>query len=122
MNYLYTKGGIFMKTELQFSVIYLAQDENDVNQFDFFIRTIPAEDKNVISVVAVPRYSLDGKVIKHINFKIMTKELYAYDVLAVIAKLKLLEEILSNPCITTQEAETLLKEQMLIALEQIKKD
>ena len=49
-----------MQTELQVSVIYLAQEENDINEFDFFIRMIPTEDKNIVSVSAVPRFALDG--------------------------------------------------------------
>ena len=54
-----------MQTELQVSVIYLAQEENDINEFDFFIRMIPTEDKNIVSVSAVPRFALDGKAVKH---------------------------------------------------------
>ena len=54
-----------MQTELQLSVIYLSQEENDINEFDFFIRMIPTEERNIISVSVVPRFNLDGKVVKN---------------------------------------------------------
>ena len=48
-----------MKTELQVSVIYLKDDANDINEFDFFIRMFPVEVKNCISVSAMPRCSVN---------------------------------------------------------------
>ena len=108
-----------MQTELQVSVIYLAQEENDINEFDFFIRMIPTEDKNIVSVSAVPRFSLDGKAVKHLRFSVASKEaLYAFDVLQMISKLKELQTIVSDVNLTTADAEAKLKDLMLKAINQ----
>ena len=57
-----------MKTEIQFSIIYPSHTENDINKFEFFIRMAPADGKNIISVVSVPKFSIDGRVVKHLHF------------------------------------------------------
>ncbi len=112
-----------MQTELQFSVIYLAQEKNDVNNFDFFIRMIPTEDKNTVSLVSIPRYSLDGKMVKHIKFSVSTdKELYAYDILSIIAELKELETIVCDIQMSAAEAEARLKQLMLTRMEQFRRE
>ena len=64
-----------MNTELQFSVIYLSQENNDINDFDFFIRMIPTKDGNVVSVSVVPRFCLDGKIVKHIKFSVVADKI-----------------------------------------------
>ena len=108
-----------MQTELQVSVIYLAQEENDINEFDFFIRMIPTEDKNIVSVSAVPRFSLDGKTVKHLRFSVAAKEaLHAFDVLQMISKLKELQTIVSDVNLSTADAEAKLKDLMLKAINQ----
>ena len=63
-----------MKTELQVSVIYLKDDTNDINEFDFFIRTMPVEDKKCISINALPRFSMNEKVVNHLKISINTEK------------------------------------------------
>lgn len=106
-----------MKTELQISVIYLAKEENDINDFDFYIRMFPAEDKNIVSVSAVPRYSLNGKTVKHIKFAVQSNRyLNAYEVLEMIANLKELESIVRSVELSAEDAQ---KRLMNLMLEQI---
>ena len=91
------KGGFFMQTELQVSVVYLSQETNDIDEFDFFIRMIPTEDRNIVSVSAVPRFSLDGKLVKNIRLSVLaTESLSAFDVLKMISQLKELKGIVSD--------------------------
>ena len=100
-----------MNTELQFSVIYLSQEDNDINDFDFFIRMIPTKDSNVVSVSVVPRFCLDGKTVKHIKFSVVSDEgLDATDVIQTLAQLKDLKEIVSDKNLSTSGAEARLKE------------
>lgn len=107
-----------MQTELQLSVIYLSQEENDINEFDFFIRMIPTEERNIIYVSVVPRFNLDGKVVKNIRFSVISREgLYAFDVLNMLSELKELQNIISDITIPTQKAEEILKTKMIQALD-----
>ena len=100
-----------MNTELQFSVIYLSQDNNDINDFDFFIRMIPTKDRNIVSVSVVPRFYLDGKTVKHIKFSVVSDEgLDATDVIQTLAQLKDLKEIVSDKNLSTSDAEARLKD------------
>lgn len=100
-----------MNTELQFSVIYLSQEDNDINDFDFFIRMIPTKDGNIVSVSVVPRFCLDGKTVKHIKFSVVSDEgLDAADVIQTLAQLKDLKEIVSDKNLSTQDAEARLKD------------
>lgn len=39
-----------MKTEIQFSIIYPSHTENDINQFEFFIRMAPADGKTLFQL------------------------------------------------------------------------
>ena len=112
-----------MKTELQVSVIYLKDDANDINEFDFFIRMFPVEDKKCISVSAMPRFSINEKMVKHIQFSINTvKDLNAYDVMRVIAQLKELEWIVCDKDLATEDAQTHLMEMMKKQVESYSKD
>ncbi|MBE7059422.1 MAG: hypothetical protein E7389_01205 [Ruminococcaceae bacterium] len=112
-----------MQTELQISVIYRSDEKNDINDFDFFIRMVPTEDKNIVSVNAVPRFSLNGKTVNHIKFSVSSgKRLNAYEVLSMISSLKELETIVNNTAIKTEDAENLLKELMSTQLEHFGKE
>lgn len=103
-----------MATEVQFSVIYAGEETNDINEFDFFIRMIPKEDVGCITVTAVPRYSLDEKKVKHINFVLISeRQIAAYEVMALLAELKELEHIVQDVNLTAEEAEKRLKQNML---------
>ena len=100
-----------MQTELQFSIIYPSHTENDINNFDFFIRMIPTKDSNIVSVSVVPRFCLDGKTVKHIKFSVVSDEgLDATDVIQTLAQLKDLKEIVSDINLSTSDAEARLKE------------
>ncbi len=103
-----------MATEVQFSVIYDGEETNDINEFDFFIRMIPKEDVGCITVTAVPRYSLDEKKVKHINFVLTSeRQIAAYEVMALLAELKELEHIVQDVNLSAEEAEKRLKQNML---------
>lgn len=103
-----------MATEVQFSVIYAGEETNDINEFDFFIRMIPKEDVGCITVTAVPRYSLDEKKVKHITFVLKSEmQIAAYDILAMIGELKVLEQIVQDINLSAKEAESMLKTKML---------
>jgi len=100
-----------LNTELQFSVIYLSQENNDINDFDFFIRMIPTKDGNVVSVSVVPRFCLDGKIVKHIKFSVVADKIIdATDVIQTLAQLKDLKEIVSDINLSTSDAEARLKD------------
>ena len=112
-----------MKTELQISVIYLAKEENDINNFDFYIRMFPAEDKTIVSVCVVPRYSLNGKTVKHIRFSVRSDcSLNADEVLIIIADLKELEIIVSNVELSAEKAQKHLMNLMTEHLRRFGKD
>lgn len=112
-----------MKTELQVSVIYLKDDANDINEFDFFIRMVPVDGKKCISVSALPRFSINEKTVKHIQFSVNTeKNLNAYDVMRVIAQLKELEWIVCDKDLTAKDAQTHLMETMKKQIENYSKD
>lgn len=112
-----------MKTELQVSVIYLKDDANDINEFDFFIRMFPVDSKKCISINVVPRFSIDDKTVKHIQFSVNTeKDLNAYDIMRIIAQLKELEWIVCDKDLTAKYAQSYLKELMLKQIENYSKD
>lgn len=112
-----------MQTELQISVIYLADEKNDINDFDFFIRMTKLEYKSIVSISAVPRFLLNEKVVKHIRFSVSSeKNLNAYEVLSMIAELKELESIVSNTDLNAEAGEKLLKELMLEQLKSFGKE
>ena len=94
-----------IKTELPVSVIYLKDDTNDINEFDFFIRTLPVEEKKCISVSALSRFSMNEKMVNHLKFSIETeKDLDAYVIVSVISQLRELERIVSDKNLTSIEA------------------
>ena len=108
------RRGFYVATEVQFSVIYAGEETNDINEFDFFIRMIPKEDVGCITVTAVPRYSLDKKKVKHINFALTSeRQIAAYEVMALLAELKELEHIVQDVNLPAEEAEKRLKQNML---------
>lgn len=87
------------------SVIYLKDDTNDINEFDFFIRTLPVEEKKCISVSAFPRFSMNEKMVNHLKFSIETeKDLDDYVIVSVISQLRELERIVSDKNLTSIEA------------------
>jgi len=101
-------------TEVQFSVIYAREETNDINEFDFFIRLIPKEDVGCITITAVPRYSIDEKKVKHINFVLASeRQIAAYEVMALLAELKELEHIVQDVNLSAKDAELRLKNSML---------
>lgn len=117
------KEVIQMKTELQVSVIYLKDEANDINEFDFFIKMFPIDSRKCISVSAMPRFSINEKMVKHIQFSINTeKDLNAYDVMHVIAQLKELEWIVCDKDLTAKDAQTHLKEMMKKQIDNYSKD
>lgn len=117
------KEVIQMKTELQVSVIYLKDEANDINEFDFFIKMFPIDSRKCISVSAMPRFSINEKMVKHIQFSINTeKDLNAYDVMHVISQLKELEWIVCDKDLTAKDAQTHLKEMMKKQIDNYSKD
>ncbi len=91
------KGGFYMQTELQFSIIYPSHAENDINKFDFFIRMMPTGGKNIISVLAVPKFSVDGRVVKHLHFCVQSEHsLKSQNILMVISQLIRNKRIFEN--------------------------
>lgn len=103
-----------MKTEIRFSIIYPSHAENDINKFEFFIRMAPADDKNIISVVSVPGFSIDGRVVKHLNFCVNAEySLESQNILMIISQLVQLEEIVKDINLSTEDAENRLKELMV---------
>lgn len=111
-----------MKTELVFSVIYLADETNDINNFDFFVRMLPRENVNFIAVSVVPRFSLNNKLVKHLNFTVEAeRQLSSYDVLTILAQLKELENIVKDISLGTDEAEEKLKGLMISKIKMFNK-
>ena len=112
-----------MPKEIKISVIYLADEKNDINDFDFFIRMQPTESKNIVSVDAVPRFSLNGKTVNHIRFSVSDgKGLDANEVLSMISHLKELETIVNDSNLKAEDAEKYLKELMLTQIEHYGKE
>ena len=112
-----------MKTEIQFSIIYPSHTENDINQFEFFIRMAPADGKNIISVVSVPKFSVDGRVVKHLHFCINSEQsLESQNILMIISQLVQLEEIVKDINLSTKDAENRLKELMVDIIDQYGKE
>lgn len=117
------KGGFYMQTELQFSIIYPSHTENDINKFDFFIRMMPADEKNIISVLAVPKFSIDGRVVKHLHFCVQSEHsLESQNILMIISQLTQLEDIVKDINLTTEEAEKMLKQLMVDIIDRYGKD
>ena len=112
-----------MQTELQFSIIYPSHTENDINKFDFFIRMMPADGKNIISVLAVPKFSVDGRVVKHLHFCVQSDySLKSQNILMIISQLTQLEDIVKDINLTTEEAEKMLKQLMVDIIDRYGKD
>lgn len=112
-----------MQTELQFSIIYPSHAENDINKFDFFIRMMPADDKNIISVLSVPKFSVDGRVVKHLHFCVQSEySLKSQNILMIISQLTQLEDIVKDINLTTEEAEKMLKQLMVDIIDRYGKD
>lgn len=112
-----------MQTELQFSIIYPSHTENDINKFDFFIRMMPADEKNIISVLAVPKFSIDGRVVKHLHFCVQSEHsLESQNILMIISQLTQLEDIVKDINLTTEEAEKMLKQLMVDIIDRYGKD
>ena len=112
-----------MQTELQFSIIYPSHTENDINKFDFFIRMMPADDKNIISVLAVPKFSIDGRVVKHLHFCVQSEHsLKSQNILMVISQLTQLEDIVKDINLSTEQAEEMLKKLMVDIIDRFGKE
>ena len=112
-----------MQTELQFSIIYLANKENDINEFEFFIRGMLADDKRIISVLSVPKFTIDGETVKHLNFSVQSQHLLeAENILMIISRLANLENIVKDVNLSTEDAEKQLKETMVTILDQFGKE
>ena len=112
-----------MQTELQFSIIYPAHKENDINMFEFFIRGMLADGKKIISVLAIPKFTIDGDEVKHLNFSVHSQHsLEAENILMIISRLAELENIVKDITLSTKEAENKLKETMVMILDQYGKE
>lgn len=83
----------------------------------------PAEDRTIVSVNAVPRYSIDEKLVKHIKFSVQSiRSMDAYAVLAIIADLRELEDIVQNVNLSAKDAQEHLKDIMLEKIKFFGKD
>ena len=112
-----------MQTEIQFSIIYPSHTENDINKFEFFIRMAPADGKNIISVVSVPKFSIDGRVVKHLHFCVKSEHsLKSENILMIISQLIQLENIVKDVALSTEEAEKQLKELMVDIIDRYGKE
>ena len=97
-----------MKTEIQFSIIYPSHTENDVNQFEFFIRMAPADGKNIISVL---------------HFCVNSEQsLESQNILMIISQLVQLEEIVKDINLSTKDAENRLRELMVSIIDRYGKE
>jgi len=112
-----------MQTELQFSIIYPSHTENDINMFDFFIRMMPADGKNIISVLSIPKFSVDGRVVKHLHFCVQSEHsLKSQNILMVISQLTQLEDIVKDINLSTEQAEEILKKLMVDIIDRYGKE
>ena len=112
-----------MQTEIQFSIIYPSHTENDINKFEFFIRMVPDDGKNIISVVPVPKSSIDGRVVKHFHFCVKSAHsLKSENILIIISQLIQLENIVKDVALSTEEAEKQLKELMVDIIDRYGKE
>ena len=112
-----------MKTEIQFSIIYPSHTENDINKFEFFIRMAPADGKNIISVVSVPKFSVDGRVVKHLHFCVNSEQsLESQNILMIISQLVQLEEIVKDINLSTKDSEKMLKKLMVDIIDRYGKE
>lgn len=117
------KGGFHMQTELQFSIIYPSHTENDINKFDFFIRMMPGDDKNIISVLSVPKFSIDGRVVKHLHFCVQSEySLESQNILMLISQLIQLEDIVKDINLSSEDAEKMLKKLMVDIIDKYGKE
>lgn len=83
----------------------------------------PAEDYSILSVCVVPRYSLNGKTVKHIRFSVKSdRSLNADEVLFMIADLKELEIIVSSVELSAESAQKHLMNLMLEHIRRFGKD
>ena len=112
-----------MQTEVQFSIIYPSHTENDINEFEFFIRGILSDDKRIISVLSVPKFDINGRVVKHLNFSVYSERLLETEnILMIISRLTELEDIVKDIELSTKDAEKRLKETMVMILDQFGKE
>lgn len=83
----------------------------------------PADGKNIISVVSVPRFSIDGRVVKHLNFCVNSEySLEAQNILMIISQLVQLEEIVKDINLSTEDTENRLKELMVSIIDRYGKE
>lgn len=97
--------------------------ENDINNFDFFIRMMPGDDKNIISVLSVPKFSIDGRVVKHLHFCVQSEySLESQNILMLISQLIQLEDIVKDINLSTKDAEKMLKKLMVDIIDKYGKE
>lgn len=83
----------------------------------------PADGKNIISVVSVPKFSVDGRVIKHLHFSVNSEQaLESQNILMIISQLVQLEEIVKDINLSTKDAEKMLKKLMVDIIDRYGKE
>ena len=83
----------------------------------------PADGKNIISVVSVPKFSVDGRVVKHLHFCINSEQsLESQNILMIISQLVQLEEIVKDINLLTKDAEKMLKKLMVDIIDRYGKE
>ena len=112
-----------MQTEVQFSIIYPSHTENDINEFEFFIRGMLSDDKRIISVLSVPKFDINGRVVKHLNFSVHSERLLETEnILMIISRLTELENIVKDIDLSTEDAERMLKKLMVDIIDRYGKE
>ena len=79
--------------------------------------------KNIISVLSVPKFSIDGRVVKHLHFCVQSEySLKSQNILMIISQLTQLEDIVKDINLTTEEAEKMLKQLMVDIIDRYGKE
>lgn len=83
----------------------------------------PADGKNIISVVSVPKFSVDGRMVKHLHFCVNSEQsLESPNILMIISQLVQLEEIVKDINLSTKDAEKMLKKLMVDIIDRYGKE
>ena len=82
-----------------------------------------SDDKRIISVLSVPKFDINGRVVKHLNFSVYSERLLETEnILMIISRLTELEDIVKDIELSTKDAEKRLKETMVMILDQFGKE
>ena len=78
---------------------------------------------SIISVLSVPKFSVDGRVVKHLHFCVQSEHsLESQNILMLISQLTQLEDIVKDINLTTEEAEKILKQLMVDIIDRYGKE